>query len=1155
MKHFRLLTLAFCALFGLSAYAVEDITDTYLRNAGLSTINYGWDYYSNEENAWKYTDWKTDSDVPVVEFYSGWGSQEHDNFKFSQTISLPAGDYHLEVNAFFRNGDPGDGTNPDKAWIFAGEKKQNVIGLSAAGVAAYTGSNDLYKAANAFSLGEFKNGFDFSLSEQTTIEIGFQGCFDGIRQWCILGPVKLFKYSMEDFLADYREKVAEAQALYDEIMNKDVLAALKAAVKNENEFRTGSEVSAATSNLNDAIIAAKQSIQNYKDALAVINAAASLTATGQADYAASEIIQQIKAEYDARTFVSLTDEMKAAAKEALAAAVKKQTEDGADYTPAAPTDWAGQTGTFWRSGYAERYNDGGSFKYTGDVMTQTIEGVPAGAYKVVLNAAGSFTDGRGFTAKTGDDLAVVFANGQTINLPIVNRTDILTDEEYGPIEVIGKVGADGVLKYGIQKLDEEGGNWFVVSLVSITKVEYVPVTAINASDVSVEVSQTMPINATVAPENATLKQMTYSSANDEIATVDKDGVVTGVAVGNTTVTIKADEISKVVNVTVTGPSIVPESITLDPAEIEFNLGSDVLTATIAAVVSPAEASQEVTFVSSNPAVATVSETGVVSAINVGEAIITVTSKADETVQATAKVTVKASDFNSFLSTEIEDGVDYWIVNAATGKFLGGANSWGTRASLIKHGIPFKAVAVADKENVFYLDSYTSNGGESHYLAGEYIDGGATEITLVPHVNTFEITDGDAVIEMENTSFNIKVGDNLLVAKTANTEVDVKAADENDVFAQWYFISKEDQLLNLMMAEEENPVDATFLIKDFNFSRNNQFYPEWKWTFADPGNQNHNKSGDNANLCVESYHAAFNLSQAIILPNGTYKLKAQGFYRMDAESESLPVFYANDEEMAFPEKTGAENSMTDASHSFSEGLYTIDPITVTVTDYMLNIGAKCDNTNFWCIWDNFELECLGIDEDQEHVAVEITDPGYATLYYSYLNLKAPSGVEVFAAQPANDKQIALVPIDGGVIPAGTGVILKGKKGTYQFEIVDDDEVISEPISDLLGTDKETYIAEENYKFYMLSTKNNNPATVGFYYQTENGESINNAAHKCYLKVAAANAPMSFTFIDPTGINEVTTTIDNNEVYSISGVRVNNAQQKGIYIINGKKVVVK
>ena len=452
MKHFRLLTLAFCALFGLSAYAQEDITNTYLRNADLSTVDYGWDYYSD---SFKYTDWKIDGDVPVVEFYSGWGSQEHDNFKFSQTISLPAGDYHLEVNAFFRNGDPGDGTNPNKAWIFAGDKKQNVIGLSSAGVAAYTGSNDLYKAANAFSLGNFKNGFDFSLSEQTTIEIGFQGCFDGIRQWCILGPVKLFKYSLEDYLVDYREKVSYAQSLYEQPMNKDVLAALKAAIIDERNFRLGSEVSAAISALNEKIIAAEQSIQNYKDALAVINAASTLTSTGQADYAASEIVQQIKAEYDARTLVSLTDEQKAAAKEALAAAVKKQTEDGADYTPAAPTTWVGESGSY--QGRSERYNDGGSLKYTGDVMTQTIEGVPAGTYKVVLDAAASFTDGRGFTAKTGDDLAVVFANAQTTNLPVVNRTGINSVEEYGPIEVIGKVGADGVLKYGIQKIDEEDG--------------------------------------------------------------------------------------------------------------------------------------------------------------------------------------------------------------------------------------------------------------------------------------------------------------------------------------------------------------------------------------------------------------------------------------------------------------------------------------------------------------------------------------------------------------------------------------------------------------------------------------------------------------------------------------------------------------------------
>ena len=1150
MKHFRLLTLAFCALLGLSAYAQEDITNTYLRNADLSTVDYGWDYYSD---TFKYTDWKTDGAVPVVEFYSGWGSQEHDNFKFSQTISLPAGDYHLEVNAFFRNGDPGDGTNPNKAWIFAGEKKQNVIGLTSAGVGAYAGSNDLYKAATAFSEGDFKNGFDFSLSEQTTIEIGFQGCFDGIRQWCILGPVKLFKYSLENYLADYREKVAEAQALYDKPMNKDVLAALKAAVINEDNFRTGSEVATATSNLNEKIIDAKVSIQNYEAALAVINAASTLTATGQADYAASEIVQQIQAEYDARTLVELTAEQKAAAKEALAAAVKKQTENGADYTPAAPTDWVGGNGGY--QGRTERYNDGGSFRYTGDVMTQTIEGVPAGAYKVVLEATASFTSGRGFEAKTGDDLAVVFANAQTTNLPVIDRLAINSVEEYGPIEVIGKVGDDGILKYGIQKLDEEGGNWFVVNLVSITKIEYVPVTAINAEDLSVEVTQSAAIEASVTPDNATLPQLTYSSANEEVATVDKNGVVTGVAVGSTPITIKADEITKVILVTVTGPSIVPQSIAVDPAEINFDLSGE-LTAAITATVSPAEASQEVTFESSNPAVATVDAEGNVAAVGVGEAIITVTSKAAEDVKATVKVTVKAAEINSFIASEIEDGKDYWIVNAATGKFLGGANAWGTRASLIKHGIPFKAVAVEGEENVFNLDSYTSNGGDSHFLAGEWIDGAPTNITFVPHTSKIEIVEGDDVVEMENTSFNIKIGDNMLVAKTANTEVDLKAADENDLFAQWYFISFEDQLSNFMFADEENPADATFLIKDFNLSRNNTQYDAWEvenvLNAQNPwANENH------FNWNVESYHKLFKMNQNIVLPNGTYRLKAQGFYRQDgADDENLPYFYANDQKATFPLKTGSENSMNDAAHSFSAGLYTIEPITFTVTDFMANIGARNDvNLDLWCIWDNFELECIGVDENQETVTVEIGETGYATLYYSYLNLKAPAGVEAFAAQPANEKQIALVPIEENIIPAGTGVILRGKQGTYQFEIVDDEDLISEPISDLLGTDRETYIAEENYKYYMLTTKGGNPSTVGFYFQTEDGASINNAAHKGYLKVAAANAPMSFTFFDPTGINEVTSTIENNDVYSISGVRMNNTKQKGIYIINGKKVVVK
>ncbi len=103
--------------FGSKLYAQEDITNDYLTNADLSTIDNGWAYYSDD---FKYTNWITasnDTYTPAVEFYAGWGNLEQTNFKFSQTITLPAGDYRIAVNAFFREGNDGDGTNNNKAFL------------------------------------------------------------------------------------------------------------------------------------------------------------------------------------------------------------------------------------------------------------------------------------------------------------------------------------------------------------------------------------------------------------------------------------------------------------------------------------------------------------------------------------------------------------------------------------------------------------------------------------------------------------------------------------------------------------------------------------------------------------------------------------------------------------------------------------------------------------------------------------------------------------------------------------------------------------------------------------------------------------------------------------------------------------------------------
>ena len=79
----------------------KDITDQYLTNADLSVENSGWTYYSD---TYKYGAWRIGDETKSssIEFYAGWGSLEHTNFKLSQTITLPAGDYRIACSSFAR---------------------------------------------------------------------------------------------------------------------------------------------------------------------------------------------------------------------------------------------------------------------------------------------------------------------------------------------------------------------------------------------------------------------------------------------------------------------------------------------------------------------------------------------------------------------------------------------------------------------------------------------------------------------------------------------------------------------------------------------------------------------------------------------------------------------------------------------------------------------------------------------------------------------------------------------------------------------------------------------------------------------------------------------------------------------------------------------
>ncbi len=164
----------------------------------------------------------------------------------------------------------------------------------------------------------------------------------------------------------------------------------------------------------------------------------------------------------------------------------------------------------------------------------------------------------------------------------------------------------------------------------------VPTTGVtlDQSQITLEKGNTQTLTATVAPAEATNKNVTWESSNPAIATVGTDGTVTAVAKGSTTITAKtADNYTATCQVTVTQPIT---GVTLNKTSLDLEkTATERLTATI--TPSNADGDKTITWESSNPAIATVGTDGTVTAVAKGSA--TITAKTSNNKTATCNVTV------------------------------------------------------------------------------------------------------------------------------------------------------------------------------------------------------------------------------------------------------------------------------------------------------------------------------------------------------------------------------------------------------------------------------------------------------------------------------------------------------------------------------------
>lgn len=199
--------------------------------------------------------------------------------------------------------------------------------------------------------------------------------------------------------------------------------------------------------------------------------------------------------------------------------------------------------------------------------------------------------------------------------------------------------------------------------------------------------------------------------------------------------------------------------------------------------------------------------------------------------------------------------------------------------------------------------------------------------------------------------------------------------------------------------------------------------------------------------------------------------------------------------------------------------------------------------------------------------KITEAGYGT-YYSSKAYTMPEGVKGYTITGNEGTSLVMneAYAAGAVVPAKTALVVEGAANKY-YTLVAESTELTPDNNKLYGSDEAetTYVDGTDVKYYKLSY-NNEGNNLGFYWGSENGAAFTNGAHKAYLALDSEtllSQSRGFSLADlahgvTTGINTtVKSATQSNFIYDLNGRRINslNGAAKGVYIMNGQKVLVK
>lgn len=200
--------------------------------------------------------------------------------------------------------------------------------------------------------------------------------------------------------------------------------------------------------------------------------------------------------------------------------------------------------------------------------------------------------------------------------------------------------------------------------------------------------------------------------------------------------------------------------------------------------------------------------------------------------------------------------------------------------------------------------------------------------------------------------------------------------------------------------------------------------------------------------------------------------------------------------------------------------------------------------------------IGVFDNYKAMTMENDDKGkgYSTLYYDY-PISVAEGMEAYTASFNPEKTVLTMKAVEGVIPANTAVVVRAEASSNPYYIHETGQTGSGVAENVLrGSLVETDVPLGGALVLAVSKEKG----IGFY----NYKGGKLGANKAYIPMSelsddVKSLSVEFPGGETTAINVIETGKEDavKTIYNLNGQRVNNMSKPGMYIINGKKVIVK